>query len=125
VDRPGRLIVVRDSLWTRLASVGEHELEVDRRLVHGYALDDLPAPPPALVKLDVEGGELEVLSGMRRLLADVRPVIVCEMHGKNREFCDVMTGVDYHVLNVNGPEPIREAGGNVHALCVPPGHNAE
>ncbi|CAN5497293.1 hypothetical protein BH20ACT18_BH20ACT18_04530 [soil metagenome] len=118
------LIVVRDSLWTRLVSVGEHELEVDRRLVPGYALDDLPAPPPALVKIDVEGAELEVLSGMRRLLADVQPAVVCEMHGKNRDFFDAMTAAGYDVLNLDGPEPIHEAGGNVHALCVPVGRAA-
>jgi FkbM family methyltransferase len=113
------LIVVRDSLWTRLASVGEHHLEVERRTVPAYALDDLPAPAPALVKIDVEGGELDVLTGMRRLLAEVRPVIVCEMHDTNAAFCAAMAAAGYDVFNLDGPEPIAEAGENAHALCVP------
>jgi FkbM family methyltransferase len=118
------LIVVRDSLWSRLASVGGHELEVARRVVPGYALDDLPAAPPTLVKIDVEGAELEVLAGMRRLLAEVQPVIVCEMHGKNEAFCDAMDAAGYDVVNLNGPQPVQRAGGNVHALCVARGRAA-
>ena len=118
------LIVVGDSLWSRLASVGDHELAIARRTVLGYALDDLPALPPALVKIDVEGAELEVLAGMRRLLAQVRPVIVCEMHGKNGAFCDAMDAAGYDVVNLDGPQPVRRAGGNVHALCVARGRLA-
>lgn len=113
------LIVVRDSLWTRLASVGEHHLEVDRRIVHGVALDDLPAPAPVLVKIDVEGGELEVLAGMRRLLAEVQPVIVCEMHDTNDAFCAAIGAAGYEVFNLDGPEPITQADENAHALCLP------
>jgi FkbM family methyltransferase len=118
------LIVVRDRLWSRLASVGDHALAVARQTVPGYALDDLPAPPPALVKIDVEGAELEVLAGMPRLLAQVRPVIVCEMHGKNGAFCDAMDAAGYDVVNLDGPQPVRRAGGIVQALCVPRGRVA-
>lgn len=119
--RDVEMIVVGDSLWTRLASVGEHDLATDRRVVPGCALDDLAAPAPALVKIDVEGAELEVLAGMRRLLAEVQPVVVCEMHGRNREFCAVMDDAGYAVINLDGPERVEDAGVNVHALCVPRG----
>lgn len=118
------LIAVDDSLWTRLASVGEHELQTGRRVVAGCALDDLDAPAPALVKIDVEGAELEVLAGMGRLLAEAQPVVLCEMHGLNREFCAAMTQSGYVVVNLDGPEPVAEAGVNVHALCVPRGRVA-
>ncbi|MDP2712479.1 MAG: FkbM family methyltransferase [Solirubrobacteraceae bacterium] len=121
---PTELVVVRDSLWTRLASIGGHEHEVERRSVAGYALDDLPAPAPLLVKIDVEGAELDVLRGMRRLLAEVRPVIVCEMHGTNAAFCEAIGAAGYDVLNLDGPEPVAQAGVNVHALCVPAGRLA-
>jgi FkbM family methyltransferase len=36
-------------------------------------------PPPTFIKVDVEGGELDVLSGAHRLLKESRPVIVCEV----------------------------------------------
>jgi FkbM family methyltransferase len=113
------LIVVSDRLWTRLASVGEHDLVEQRLRVRTIALDDVAGPPPTLIKIDVEGGELEVLAGMARLLAQERPIVACEMHGKNAAFCDVMQDAGYVVSNLDGPEPVRSAGGNVHALCVP------
>jgi hypothetical protein len=41
------------------------------------------------------------------------------MHGLNAEFCAAMTAAGYVVSNLDGPEPVREAGENVHALCTP------
>jgi FkbM family methyltransferase len=122
--RDVEVIVVDDNLWTRLASVGEHELQTDRRVVAGCALDELDAPAPTLVKIDVEGAELDVLAGMQRLLREVQPVVVCEMHGHNREFCAAMGHANYVVVNLDGPAPLAEAGVNVHALCVPRGRVA-
>lgn len=113
------IIVVEDRLWTRLASVGEHGLEAERRIVQGVALDDLDAPAPALIKIDVEGAELDVVAGMQRLLRDVKPAIVCEMHGKNAEFVAAMLEAGYVVTNLDGPQPVEHADGNVHALCLP------
>ena len=113
------LVVVRDRLWTRLASVGDHALGERRVEVATISLDDVDGPPPALVKIDVEGAELEVLAGMTRLLRVQRPVVVCEMHGLNAEFCAVMQAAGYDVANLDGPEPVPDAGVNVHALCTP------
>lgn len=36
---------------------------------------------PQLVKMDIEGAELEVLQGAEHLLRDVRPILVVEVHG--------------------------------------------
>ena len=43
-------------------------------------LDDLIPDQPSLVKIDVEGGELEVLLGMTRLLADRTLRLIVEWH---------------------------------------------
>jgi FkbM family methyltransferase len=113
------LIVVSDALWTRLAEVGDHGLEERRETVATIALDDLDAPPPDVVKIDVEGAELEVVAGMRRLLAEARPLVICEMHGKNERFARAMAEAGYRVVNLDGPEPVEHADGNVHVLCEP------
>lgn len=42
-------------------------------------------PPPAVVKIDVESHEAEVLEGAPRLLQRVRPVLWCEIDPKNAE----------------------------------------
>ena len=34
-------------------------------------------------------------------------------------FCAAMQTAGYDVSNLDGPEPVHEAGVNVHALCTP------
>lgn len=36
-------------------------------------------PPPNLLKIDVEGAEIEVLGGARNLLEQYRPIVLCEV----------------------------------------------
>lgn len=49
------------------------------------ALDDFAGrlPIPDLIKIDVEGAEIEVLTGGAQLLRNVRPSIVCEVSESN------------------------------------------
>lgn len=42
-----------------------------------WLLESLPAP--SVVKIDVEGAEIEVLTGAHRLLEEARPVVLCEV----------------------------------------------
>lgn len=42
-------------------------------------------PAPDFVKCDVEGAEVEVFRGARRLLKEKRPGIICEMHGEENQ----------------------------------------
>ena len=125
-DRSGEaeLITVADTLWTRLASVGEHPLESDRSVVRTVAIDDLlesgELPSlPKVVKIDVEGAELDVVAGMRGLLAKGETSIVCELHGTNERFAAAMDALGMRVTNLDGAEPIAQAGPNDHALAQP------
>jgi FkbM family methyltransferase len=72
-----------------LATVG---VPPDRRgsvTVEVVSLDSVIAErglrPPSLVKIDVEGAELDVLSGMRQTLRAHRPVLICEADDATRE----------------------------------------
>lgn len=126
VSGEAELITVADTLWTRLASVGEHPLESSRALVRTVALDDLLesgelAAVPDVVKIDVEGAELDVIEGMRGVLARGETTVICELHGTNEPFAALMDELGLRVTNLDGPEPIAVAGGNDHALAEPAG----
>lgn len=53
--------------------------------VEGVSLDDFVFeegnPAPQVVKIDIEGGEVLALPGMRRLLESASPVVFLEIHG--------------------------------------------
>lgn len=57
-----------------------------------FALDDMMgyAPVPAVVKIDVEGAEIELLEGGSRFLRSVRPAIACEVAPRNAEAASAM-----------------------------------
>jgi len=53
--------------------------------VPGLSLDEFVYiqgnPPPQVIKMDIEGGEVLALPGMHRVLAEARPLMLMEMHG--------------------------------------------
>jgi FkbM family methyltransferase len=67
-------------------------------------LDDLIAdntvPVPAVMKIDVEGAELMVLKGAKKLLSDAKPILFIEIH--SRELCkdcnSLLVKLGYQVL---------------------------
>ncbi len=119
-----RLQIVDDQSWSRLEEFGEHP-DTERVLeVETVAIDDLvesgELPPPALVKIDVEGAELAVLDGMRATIERHRPAIVCELHDTNAEVADAFAADGYRVVNLEGPVPIEQDADAHHALGLPP-----
>jgi FkbM family methyltransferase len=99
-----RLRVVHAAVWSRTAMGGisfrrgaavrsQGGVEADGNLpvlasgqiinVAAISLDDFIAAseiPPELVKIDVEGGEYEVLRGGTKLFAKQRPLVIVEVH---------------------------------------------
>jgi len=63
------------------------------------SLDDyaLTFPQPDFIKCDVEGAEVQVFRGARRLLATKRPGILCEMHseGNRHTLSEEFAGLGY------------------------------
>jgi len=67
-------------------SAGRHNIEYAETIeVNGIALDDFVyrdgQPAPDVIKIDIEGGEILALPGMRRVLKEKRPVLFLELHG--------------------------------------------
>ena len=53
--------------------------------IDGLSLDafvfEMGNPPPQVVKMDIEGGEVLALPGMQRVLEQARPLLLLELHG--------------------------------------------
>ena len=90
---------VRNRATARLGT--QHGLEVET-----VALDDIvsahPELRPDVVKIDVEGHELDVLAGFRRTLEQAAPILLCEMHGHSAEFVTATSRLGYTCLPVDG-----------------------
>lgn len=86
--------------------------------VTSVTLDDFARnhPAPRVVKIDVEGAELRVLRGAERLLREHRPILVCELHGReNRERVrGLLEGYEFSTLESERrlvAVPVRAQGG--------------
>jgi FkbM family methyltransferase len=64
-------------------------------------------PPPQLIKMDIEGGEVLALQGMARLLSEARPLILLELHGPEsaRSAWDTLTAAGYRLLRMQPGYP--------------------
>ena len=61
-------------------------------------------PAPRVVKIDVEGAELEVLNGGRRLFETVRPVVLCEViPSSERAVTRFLESRDYQIFDGETP----------------------
>ncbi|MDR7559588.1 MAG: FkbM family methyltransferase [Armatimonadota bacterium] len=102
---------------TRLEDDGDGECSV-------VPLDNLLAncPAPRLVKVDVEGSELDVLAGASILLRECRPVWIVETHGTAEIVAACFRLERYEVRPVGkGAEVDTQlpVGGPAHLLAVP------
>ncbi|WP_354702412.1 methyltransferase [Paraconexibacter sp. AEG42_29] len=116
-------LLVDEHSWSHLADRGSHARAVATIDVDVVALDTLDwgaSGPPRLIKLDVEGSERAALQGMSGLLADVRPVLVIELHETNHEVADLLEGHGYVLQNLDGPAAPRDAG-PTHVVAWHPG----
>ncbi len=91
---------------------------------------ELAGRRPALVKIDVEGAELDVLRGGRALLADARPLVVFEhvasaarLYGASSgEIWELLGSLGYRVFAATGEGPFdRAEEAVVNWLAVPNG----
>lgn len=68
---------------------------------------------PGVVKIDVEGYELEVLRGMERLLREARPVILCALHPEILALRGQRPGELFHLMQQSGYRAFGPAGNPV------------
>ena len=118
------LLSVDEGSWSHLADRGWHPRTQQVLEVDVVVLDELVAGglrAPDVVKIDVEGSELAVLDGMRETIQAHAPAIICELHETNAEFVERMDELGYSTQSLDGPLPVNEADGDMHALALPAG----
>ena len=80
--------------------------------VSGIALDDFVYndgnPAPQVVKMDIEGGEVLALPGMKRVLSEAYPLILLELHGPEaaRVAWEMLTGAGYEICHMQPGYPL-------------------
>lgn len=88
--------------------VASGQLQVPTVTLDQMVLDS-ELPPPDVIKMDIEGGELRALEGARRILAGSRPLIFLATHGRGlrSDCCALLEDLGYHVSGLGG-EPAAQ-----------------
>jgi FkbM family methyltransferase len=82
------------------------------RTIPAVTLDSLleEFPPPSILKIDVEGHELQVLQGAKRVLAEARPTIWSEVsHENSRNVADLLHAAGYVTKSAKTGETTQSA----------------
>jgi FkbM family methyltransferase len=111
--------------WGKLAATGARPDTTGSIRVDVAVIDDLvrnnELPAPSLVKIDVEGGEGDVLRGMAWTARAHGPLVLCEMHDTNRIVAGLLSEFGYWQVVIEEPDrSVREAHWNAHVLAGPP-----
>ena len=95
-----------------LGSAGREESYKDEIEVPCISLDDFVFiknnPAPDLFKLDIEGGEVLALPGMRRILLEKQPTLLMELHGQEsiRVSWNILSDTGYRICRMKPDFPV-------------------
>jgi FkbM family methyltransferase len=129
-SREATLLLARHIGGAALASAGEPPDMRGAITVTVVGLDDIVAErrlrPPSIVKIDVEGGELDVLRGMPIILRERRPMLIYEiddatplgLEQKARDIADYLTSASYTTFPLPASYP-DEVWNVRHVLAHP------
>ncbi len=123
-DGAARFLTSADTQLGKLATVGAPPsnpmAEVSVRL---RRMDSLLAEsalsPPNLIKIDVEGAEVEVLSGALQTLRRYRPTLVIDLHGTNASVAALLEELDYRPTVLGSALSIVESACDACVIAVP------
>lgn len=93
-------------------SAGRDDQYQSEATVPGISLDEFVFghgnPPPQVVKMDIEGGEVMALPGMRRVLTEARPLMLMELHGpeSSRVAWETLTAAGYEICWMRPGYPV-------------------
>ena len=97
--------------------------------VKGISLDsfvfEAGSPPPQVIKMDIEGGEVLAFPGMQRILEVYKPLILIELHGSEaaQVVLEAMQKAGYEVRRMEAGYPASLSDFRSHVVGFPPGAN--
>ena len=122
-DQPGRLSFARTHEGSSTGHLGEGSEAEETFNVEVTTLDAAleSYPPPQLVKIDIEGAEVEVLTTAYRMLREVRPTLMVELHGEQRaeKVEGILREAGYHFFDIDGTPVSGETGLPHHVIAKP------
>jgi FkbM family methyltransferase len=66
---------------------------------------------PTFIKIDIEGFEFEALEGMKKTLADSRPMLMVEVQMHHQQIASLLESLGYVLLMPDGqPNPVERTG---------------
>ena len=117
-------IVSEKSMWGKLADAGPAPADaVGQITVALRSLDDLVSAgaiaPPSLMKIDVEGAEVDVLTGAADMLRRCRPALIVDLHNTNAPVAALLAELRYRPIVLGSSRGILESSWDACVVAVP------
>lgn len=115
----GQCGTMASSSFNKPGLVIEERLEVKVRSIDSL-VESSDAPIPDMIKMDIEGVEVDGLRGAVRTVQKHRPILLVECHGTNAGVAEQLEAMGYHAVVVaGGGKPIVGSHWNCHIAAVP------
>lgn len=104
------LVHASTSMGKVAGAAGRNVDYLDRVLVPGIALDayvkEKNLPPPDMIKIDIEGGEVLAVKAMKETLAAYHPLLFIELHGPEsaQAVAELLDETGYSAFHMNKPK---------------------
>ena len=121
-------IANRNRNSNHLASIAEHSQAGGTRETHQVLCITLDwllehashENPPSLIKIDIEGAEIDLLHGAHRLLSEVRPLLMCESQHRNRpEITTIFREYNYKLYDWDANPSVEIETAAFNTLAIP------
>ncbi len=122
-DGEASFLLSANSNWGKFKSAGGVADPIAETTVPVRSLDSLAReggqPEPDLMKIDVEGAEVDVIAGAARMLRKKRPVLLVELHGTNEAVDEELRALGYRPSVLGSHQPLPHAPWDSQVVAVP------